>query len=212
MILDALDELMVGRTSFMIAHRLSTVRDADLILVIDHGGSSSRARTTSCCEQGGLYRQLHDAQTRKRQADRPTEQRAAAIAPGTSTARVGSRRRIPSGVERRTRRRPKDRRARDDDQDARWRASSGRPSTTCSASERLGLRRLLRRGARAHAVDADGERAATTARPLAAAFIDRVMRRFDLGDRWAYHGAARRRPLLRHERAAARSRSTASPS
>ena len=37
MILDALDDLMVGRTSFMIAHRLSTIRDADLILVLNHG-------------------------------------------------------------------------------------------------------------------------------------------------------------------------------
>ena len=36
-ILDALDRLMLGRTTFMIAHRLSTVRHADLILAMDHG-------------------------------------------------------------------------------------------------------------------------------------------------------------------------------
>src|SRR6185295_8795691 len=36
-ILDALDRLMVGRTTLMIAHRLSTVRKADLILVVDRG-------------------------------------------------------------------------------------------------------------------------------------------------------------------------------
>ena len=36
-ILDALDNLMEGRTSFMIAHRLSTIRDADLIVVLNHG-------------------------------------------------------------------------------------------------------------------------------------------------------------------------------
>ncbi len=36
-ILDALDDLMEGRTSFMIAHRLSTVRQADQILVMEHG-------------------------------------------------------------------------------------------------------------------------------------------------------------------------------
>ena len=36
-ILDALDRLMEGRTTFMIAHRLSTVRRADLILVLDQG-------------------------------------------------------------------------------------------------------------------------------------------------------------------------------
>ena len=42
-----MDQLLEGRTSFVIAHRLSTVRDADLILVLEAGGSSSRARTTS---------------------------------------------------------------------------------------------------------------------------------------------------------------------
>src|SRR5439155_277455 len=36
-ILEALDRLMVGRTSFMIAHRLSTVHHADLMLVLDQG-------------------------------------------------------------------------------------------------------------------------------------------------------------------------------
>src|SRR5207344_2737962 len=36
-ILDALDRLMIGRTTFMIAHRLSTVRNANLIVALDHG-------------------------------------------------------------------------------------------------------------------------------------------------------------------------------
>jgi len=65
-ILDALDELMVGRTSFMIAHRLSTVRDADLILVMNHGEIVQRGTHDELVAREGLYRQLHDAQTRRK--------------------------------------------------------------------------------------------------------------------------------------------------
>ncbi len=45
LIQQALDKLMEGRTTFVIAQRLSTVRHADLILVMDQGGSSSGAST-----------------------------------------------------------------------------------------------------------------------------------------------------------------------
>ena len=71
-ILDALDDLMEGRTSFMIAHRLSTVRHADQILVIERRADRrARHRTRSCSRRGGLYRQLHDAQTRERKRAAP---------------------------------------------------------------------------------------------------------------------------------------------
>jgi ATP-binding cassette, subfamily B, bacterial len=69
-ILDALDDLMVGRTSFMIAHRLSTVRDADLILVMSDGELVQRGTHDELLAQGGLYQQLHEAQTRRKR--RPT--------------------------------------------------------------------------------------------------------------------------------------------
>jgi ABC-type multidrug transport system fused ATPase/permease subunit len=65
-ILDALDELMVGRTSFMIAHRLSTVRDADLIIVLNHGRIVQQGTHDQLLGQDGLYRQLHEAQQRRR--------------------------------------------------------------------------------------------------------------------------------------------------
>jgi ATP-binding cassette subfamily B protein len=65
-ILDALDDLMVGRTSFMIAHRLSTVRHADQILVLEHGRIAERGTHDQLAAAGGIYQQLYRAQTRER--------------------------------------------------------------------------------------------------------------------------------------------------
>jgi ATP-binding cassette subfamily B protein len=65
-ILDALDDLMVGRTSFMIAHRLSTIHDADRILVINHGELVEEGTHQELIGRDGLYRQLYEAQTRQR--------------------------------------------------------------------------------------------------------------------------------------------------
>ncbi|WP_029202551.1 ABC transporter ATP-binding protein [Ornithinimicrobium pekingense] len=60
----ALDEALSGRTSFVIAHRLSTVRDADLILVLDRGEVVQRGTHAELLAAGGLYRALHDTQFR----------------------------------------------------------------------------------------------------------------------------------------------------
>jgi ATP-binding cassette, subfamily B, bacterial len=65
-ILDALDELMVGRTSFMIAHRLSTVRHADKIAVMSEGRIVEVGGHDELIELGGMYKQLFEAQTRQR--------------------------------------------------------------------------------------------------------------------------------------------------
>ncbi len=62
-ILEALSRLMVGRTTFLIAHRLSTVRNADQILVLDGGKLVERGTHDELVEAGGLYHQLHSAQT-----------------------------------------------------------------------------------------------------------------------------------------------------
>ncbi len=54
----ALDRLMRGRTSFVIAHRLSTVRRADQILVMEHGRIIERGRHADLLAAGGLYAKL----------------------------------------------------------------------------------------------------------------------------------------------------------
>jgi ABC-type multidrug transport system fused ATPase/permease subunit len=71
-ILDALEELMEGRTSFMVSHRLSAVRDADQILVVQDGRIAEHGTHDELLGAGGVYRQLHDAQTRERHRRRPT--------------------------------------------------------------------------------------------------------------------------------------------
>ena len=54
----ALDQLMQGRTSFVIAHRLTTVRRADQILVMEHGRIVERGRHAELLAAGGLYAKL----------------------------------------------------------------------------------------------------------------------------------------------------------
>ncbi len=58
----ALDNLMEGRTTFVIAHRLSTVRRADLILVMDEGRIVERGTHDDLLRVGGLYKEIHDLQ------------------------------------------------------------------------------------------------------------------------------------------------------
>jgi ATP-binding cassette subfamily B multidrug efflux pump len=61
LIQEALDRLMEGRTTFVIAHRLATVRRADLILVMD-GRIVQRGKHNDLLAQGGLYREIYDLQ------------------------------------------------------------------------------------------------------------------------------------------------------
>lgn len=62
LIQEALETLMEGRTSLVIAHRLSTVRAADQILVIDEGRIVERGTHASLVADQGLYNQLYETQ------------------------------------------------------------------------------------------------------------------------------------------------------
>ena len=56
---DGMDKLMRGRTVFVIAHRLSTVRNSDAIMVLDHGKIIERGTHEQLVEQKGTYYQLY---------------------------------------------------------------------------------------------------------------------------------------------------------
>jgi ATP-binding cassette subfamily B multidrug efflux pump len=62
LIQDAITRLFRGRTALVIAHRLSTVRHADLICVVQSGRIVERGRHTDLLAKGGIYRELHDKQ------------------------------------------------------------------------------------------------------------------------------------------------------
>jgi ATP-binding cassette subfamily B protein len=55
----ALAALLEGRTSFVVAHRLSTIRDADMVLVLDHGRIIERGDHHQLLEEGGVYANLY---------------------------------------------------------------------------------------------------------------------------------------------------------
>ena len=58
----AFRKMMAGRTSFIVAHRLSTIQEADVILVMKDGKIIEQGSHEELLQQGGFYRQLFDAQ------------------------------------------------------------------------------------------------------------------------------------------------------
>jgi ATP-binding cassette, subfamily B, multidrug efflux pump len=61
-ILAHLRRIMVGRTSLIVSHRVSTVKDADLIVVLEDGGIAERGTHDSLIARGGIYAELYEKQ------------------------------------------------------------------------------------------------------------------------------------------------------
>ncbi len=59
----AFTEMMKGRTSFIVAHRLSTIRNADVILVMRDGNIVEQGSHTELLEKGGFYSELYNSRT-----------------------------------------------------------------------------------------------------------------------------------------------------
>jgi ABC-type multidrug transport system fused ATPase/permease subunit/GT2 family glycosyltransferase len=184
-ILDALDRLMVGRTTFLIAHRLSTVRHADQILVLDRGELVEHGSHDELVARDGVYRSLYDAQVGRPRA--PVEPAAASAGSPNGTS-------VPSEVL--------------DGENVPWSVGGSvrRPRVVLlgmmskipvpgvvwqTAHYLAGLERL---GFEAYYVEAHARAPSMFAvapdddgADAAAAFIARVMRRFGLEHRWAFH-------------------------
>src|SRR5262249_22970740 len=80
LVMQALDRLMAGRTSFVVAHRLATVRRADTILVIEQGRIVEVGSHAELTQRGGRYRELSelqfaDASPRARSSSLPNVER-----------------------------------------------------------------------------------------------------------------------------------------
>ncbi len=84
LIQDALEKVMFGRTSIVIAHRLSTVLRADVILVMDGGRLVESGTHAELLDRGGLYAHLYETQFRHLEGS--------AILPGRRPTGVGDRR------------------------------------------------------------------------------------------------------------------------
>ena len=59
---DAFRRLMKGRTTFIVAHRLSTIREADVILVMRDGRIVEQGSHRELLDRNGFYRELYDSQ------------------------------------------------------------------------------------------------------------------------------------------------------
>ena len=95
-VFEALGRLMEGKTAIVIAHRLATVRRADVIFVLDEGKIVEQGTHEELLERGGLYAELYEIQFRSEErphsADGVSCKQAVSSAPMSVTRAVGSRR------------------------------------------------------------------------------------------------------------------------
>ena len=61
-ILKNLDELRQGKTTILIAHRISTIQGADIIMVLEEGKAAEIGNHQSLMELGGIYKSMYDKQ------------------------------------------------------------------------------------------------------------------------------------------------------
>jgi ATP-binding cassette subfamily B protein len=73
LVFEALGRLMEGRTTIVIAHRLATIRRADVIFVIDHGTIVERGTYEQLIAAGGLFAKLHEIQFREKSEPQITQ-------------------------------------------------------------------------------------------------------------------------------------------
>jgi len=85
---DALDELIPGRTTFIIAHRIQTVMEADMILVLEKGRIVQSGTHDVLLAQEGMYRRIYDLQSQIE--DELQEELAAVTAPAQADGRFGA--------------------------------------------------------------------------------------------------------------------------
>ena len=71
LVIEGLERLMKGRTVIMIAHRLSTLRDADKIIVVKDGVVAEEGTNDELIARGGVYAELHRAQYDTSSAQKP---------------------------------------------------------------------------------------------------------------------------------------------
>ena len=65
LIQDAMARLMAGRTTIVVAHRLSTIQHADKIMVMHKGQLREQGTHQELLKQNGIYKKLYDLQLRK---------------------------------------------------------------------------------------------------------------------------------------------------